>query len=109
MHSQAGAKEDRTASLMPPIRPSMPWRVRDVTALPDYRLSVTFVDGLSGSVDLSALVTSPEAGVFASLADRTLFAQVYVTHGAVSWPNELDLAPDAMHAAIKAHGEWKIA
>jgi hypothetical protein len=24
----------------------------------------------------------------------------------VTWPGELDLAPDAMHAAILAHGEW---
>jgi hypothetical protein len=24
----------------------------------------------------------------------------------VSWPGELDLAPDAMHAAIREHGEW---
>jgi hypothetical protein len=26
--------------------------------------------------------------------------------GAVSWPGDLDLAPDAMHAAIKEHGTW---
>jgi hypothetical protein len=29
--------------------------------------------------------------------------------GAVVWPGELDLAPDAMHAAIKELGEWQIA
>jgi hypothetical protein len=47
--------------------------------------------------------------VFARLRDRTLFAQAHVEMGAVVWPGELDLAPDAMHAAIKAHGEWRIA
>jgi hypothetical protein len=26
----------------------------------------------------------------------------------VSWPGELDLAPDAMHAAIREHGEWRL-
>jgi len=60
-------------------------------------------------VDLSALVASPDAGVFARLQDRDLFGRVYVEHGAVTWPGELDLAPDAMHAAINEHGEWRLA
>jgi hypothetical protein len=28
--------------------------------------------------------------------------------GAVVQPGGLDLAPDAMHAAIKLYGEWKV-
>jgi len=87
---------------------TQPWRVREAHAQADYRLSVRFIDGLSGIVDMSALIASPEAGVFARLRDRELFAQVRVQHGAVTWPGELDLAPDAMHAAIKEHGEWKL-
>jgi hypothetical protein len=82
--------------------------MREVTALPDSRLFVRFVDGLTGIVDLSALIASPEAGVFARLRDRSLFEQVTAEMGAVVWPGELDLAPDAMHAAIKQQGEWKI-
>lgn len=108
MQSQAVTQEDRTTSITPVIRPSMPWRVREVTALGGYRLSVSFVDGLSGTVDMSALIVSPEAGVFASLSDHALFDQVYVEHGAITWPGDLDLAPDAMYAAIKEHGEWKL-
>jgi len=77
--------------------------------LPDYRLAVVFADGLAGTVDLSALVASPGAGVFAALRDDSLFGQVFVELGVVTWPGELDLAPDAMHAAVKQHGEWKIA
>jgi hypothetical protein len=87
----------------------MPWRVRLVAALDGFRLSVRFMDGTTGTVDMSALIASPNAGVFERLKDRSLFAQVYVDHGAVVWPGELDLAPDAMHAAIKKDGEWKIA
>jgi len=109
MHSEAIAKEDRAASVTPAIRPSAPWRVREVTALPNHRLSVRFVDGLTGTVDLSTLIASSRAGVFARLRDPELFDQVYVEHGAVMWPCELDLAPDAMHAAIKRFGEWKVA
>jgi hypothetical protein len=108
MHAQATAQEDRTPSVTPAILPSMPWRVREVAALEGYRLSVTFVDGTTGTVDMSALIASPKAGVFAPLRDVGLFSQVSVQYGAVVWPGELDLAPDAMHAAIKRGGEWKL-
>jgi hypothetical protein len=101
--------DNRAASVTPALRPTAPWRVQEVTALPDDRLFVQFVDGLSGTVDLSALIASPQAGVFAQLRDRALFTQARVEMGAVVWPGELDLAPDAMHAAIKEHGEWRIA
>lgn len=57
---------------------------------------------------MSALIASPDAGVFARLRDPDLFGQVHIEHGAVTWPGELDLAPDAMHAAIKECGEWKL-
>jgi hypothetical protein len=59
-------------------------------------------------VDLSRLVHSPKAGVFAALADPSLFAQVKLDYGAVAWPGELDLAPDAMYAAIQQHREWTL-
>ena len=108
MPAEATAQDDRAASVTPVIRPTAPWRVREVTALPGDRLFVRFVDGLTGIVDLTALIASPQAGVFARLRDRALFEQVRVEMGAVVWPGELDLAPDAMHAAIKEHGEWRI-
>ena len=57
-------------------------------------------------VDLSGLVHSTKAGVFAALADPFLFAQVRLDCGAVAWPGELDLAPDAMHDAIQERREW---
>jgi hypothetical protein len=79
----------------------MPWRVTAVRALPDFRLSVRFVDGTCGVVDLSRHIHAPGAGVFAPLADPSLFGQVFVEHGAVTWPGEIDLAPDAMYARIK--------
>jgi hypothetical protein len=36
-----------------------------------------------------------------------MFEQVHVEHGAVTWPGEIDLAPDAMHQAIQALAEWR--
>ncbi len=34
--------------------------------------------------------------------------QVRVELGVVTWPGEIDLAPDAMHAELAAHGEWHL-
>lgn len=101
MRTQSAAQQDSPLGVTPPIQPRMPWRVAAVEALPDFRLHVRFVDGTEGTVDLTALIQSPSAGVFASLGDPTLFAQAHVEYGAVTWPGEIDLAPDAMYAEIK--------
>jgi len=85
-----------------------PWRVTAVEVLPGFRLRVVFADGLSGTVDMSRIVHSPKAGVFAALADPSLFAKVKLQCGAVTWPGEVDLAPDAMHAAIQEHKVWSL-
>ena len=108
MRPQSVPKKDSPAGLIPEARPSTPWRVTHVEPLPKFRLRVRFVDGLEGEVDMSALVNSKKAGVFAALSDPMLFDQVRVELGAVTWPGELDLAPDAMHAEIKKSGIWKI-
>jgi hypothetical protein len=47
--------------------------------------------------DLSALIHSEDAGVFASLRDPALFSRARVVYGAVTWPGEIDLAPDALY------------
>lgn len=79
-----------------------PWRVREVRPLEGYRIEVTFGDGTTGEVDLSRRVRRPDAGVFALLADPEVFGQVSVEFGAVTWPGEIDLAPDAMYDEIRA-------
>jgi hypothetical protein len=33
-------------------------------------------------------------------------AQAHLEYGAVTWPGEIDLAPDAMYAEIKEAGTW---
>ncbi|MDQ6830437.1 MAG: DUF2442 domain-containing protein [Gemmatimonadota bacterium] len=102
MRDEAGDEEDRSAALTH----ALPWRVIEARALADYRLSVRFADGTRGEVNLSRLVLGSAPGVFAALRDEALFAQVRVEHGAVSWPADLDLAPDAMYEAIRAKGCW---
>lgn len=89
------------------VTPSQaPWRVAAVQALPGWRLQVRFNDGLEGTVEMEREVHAPDAGVFAALADPAVFNAAAVIFGAVTWPGEIDLAPDAMHAEIKANGSW---
>jgi hypothetical protein len=108
MRTESIAGEDSSTALAEEIAPRSPWRVTEVEALPGFRLRVAFADGLTGMVDMSGLVHSPKAGVFARLADPSLFAQVTLDYGAVAWPGELDLSPDAMHAAIQEHQVWSL-
>lgn len=104
MSSQKNTQEDFAIGLMPEI----PWRVIQVKALPEFCLKVKFSDGISGSVDMCDFIHAPDAGVFSILKDNKLFTKVYLDYGAVTWPGELDLAPDAMYEMIKSHGSWKL-
>ncbi len=90
------------------VIPAAPWRLRALSVLPDWQLAVTFNDGTSGIVDVSALVNGPDAGVFEVLRDPAFFATAYLDCGAVAWPNGADLAPDAMYKEIRRCGVWRI-
>lgn len=104
MCTQSDTAQDFTSDLRPPIQPRMPWRVQRVEALENFQLHVRFMDGTEGTMDLTALIHSADAGVFAALADPGIFAQAFVEYGAVTWPGEIDLAPDTMYAVI-SNGE----
>jgi Protein of unknown function (DUF2442) len=59
--------------------------------------SYSISDGLRGSRQLA-----PEdfTGVLAPLREPSFFRQVFVDHGTVAWPGEIDLPPDAMYRQI---------
>ena len=81
----------------------MKYDVVDVQPVLPMALQVRFADGTAGQVRFEV---SHFTGVFEALKDPTVFAQARVESGAVTWPGNLDLAPDAMYAEIKSHGEW---
>ena len=67
----------------------------DAKPLPAYRLELTFDNDESGVVDLSSLVGR---GVFVAWEQPGVFENVAVTQtGAVEWPGEIDLCPDALY------------
>ena len=84
----------------------MEWDVVSVEVIGPRALSVRFFDGTTGEVRFEE---SRFRGVFQPLKDHEFFRQAHATDGFVTWPGELDLAPDAMYDAIKAHGEWVLA
>jgi len=79
-----------------------------VTPLPDSRLSVAFVDGVIGDVDMRSFLSDPkiDGTVFEPLRDPAVFAQARVVLGAIQWPNGADLAPDSMYDAIREYSVW---
>jgi hypothetical protein len=108
MCANAATSKNRTSFVEPPITPSMPWRVQQLEVLPEYRLFVRFFDGLEGYVNMKQFLFSDRAGVFNELHDFERFSSATLVYGAVTWPGELDIAPDAMYEQIKASGEWDL-
>jgi hypothetical protein len=84
----------------------MNWDVVSAEVAGTFSLRVKFRDGVEGVV---RFLPSAFRGVFACLMDSSRFRQVSVVDGVVTWPGDLDLAPDAMHDEIQAHGEWVLA
>jgi hypothetical protein len=81
----------------------MIWDVVSVKPVSPLVLSVLFKDGTEGTVRFES---SHLSGVFEALKAPDIFRQVRVEEGAVTWPGEIDLAPDAMYREIKRAGEW---
>jgi hypothetical protein len=75
----------------------MYWDIVKVTPQSGYSLLVRFKDGLEGLVRLRQ---EQLTGALEPLRDITFFERVFIDHGAVAWPGEIDLAPDAMYAEV---------
>lgn len=84
----------------------MEWDVTNVQVIGPHSLFVQFRDGVQGEMKFEP---SFFRGVFAPLIDPKVFATVHMEDGVVTWPDELDLAPDAMHDEIKRNGCWVVA
>ena len=93
-------------NITPGVVCKAPWRLTKVKSLPNYALEVEFVDGTHGFVEMLDLIMGDKAGVFGSLKNIDLFNQVHLEYGVVTWPGEIDLAPDAMHSEVKRKGRW---
>lgn len=102
MRKKSAPKEN----IAPRIICTAPWRLSKVTPLANYELEVVFNDGTHGIVEMVTLIMSDQAGVFAALKNQDLFNEAHLEYGVLTWPGDIDLAPDAMHDAIKQTGRW---
>lgn len=63
-------------------------KITEVKYLSDYKIELSFEDGVSGSIDLSELV---EEGIFMILKDKEQFARIYSTDYSIAWSEELEI------------------
>ena len=71
----------------------MYWDVKKVKPLQDYQLYVEINDGRCGTFDVNPYL---EFGMFRELKNIHYFNQVYILFGAITWPNEQDIAPETL-------------
>ena len=73
-------------------------RPTEVRAVERYRIWLRYEDGIEGEVDLSDLAGR---GVFAAWDNPSVFSEVKLgSHGAIEWPGDLDLCPDALYLRL---------
>ena len=84
----------------------MYWDIIELEYLGEYRLRLTFKSRETGFVDLSEYATY--GGVFSRFADLDYFRQVYIDSGVLTWPGDIDLAPETIYsmATGKPLPEW---
>ena len=71
----------------------MYWDVITVKPLPDFCIYVEIADGRKGIFDMKPYL---DRGVFRELRDVHYFNRVGILFGAVTWPNEQDIAPETL-------------
>jgi hypothetical protein len=74
------------------------WFLKSIRITDDHRLCLHFKDDFIAEVDfLPHVKAKQKAGsLLKPLQDPEFFAQVYLDHGVLTWPNGYDLAPDTV-------------
>ena len=76
----------------------MYWDAKSVKPLPNYRIYVELASGRKGVFDLKPYL---DRGVFRELRNEHYFNQVGILFGAVTWPNDQDIAPETLLAEMQ--------
>jgi hypothetical protein len=76
----------------------MYWDVKYVKPLPDYKIYVEIEDGRKGIFNMKPYLE--KSVFFNELEDIYYFNQVSILFGAVTWPNEQDIAPETLIAEM---------
>ena len=70
--------------------------------LGEYRVQLTFNDGLESTLDFWPWLHGP---VFEPLKDRSFFQSFFLDGGTLAWPNGADVAPETLYGQARANEE----
>ena len=70
--------------------------VNEATYLGDLRFELVFSNGRRGDLSARPLLGYTQ-GLFAGLANEGFASQFTLAHGSLSWPGELDVAPEYLY------------
>lgn len=65
----------------------------------EYRVHLTFNDGLARTVDLADWLQGP---IFEPLKDPAYFRRFFLEGGTIAWPNGADIAPETLYERAKS-------
>jgi hypothetical protein len=71
-------------------------QVVEARYITDFVVSTRFDDGSEKTIDISQWFNGP---VFERLKDPKFFKKFFIEAGTFSWPNGVDIAPEALYAA----------
>jgi len=66
-----------------------------VRTLPNYGLELNYANGELRRFDMRLLLTMTP---WTAVAAQAIFDRVYVEHGTVAWPGDVDVAPETLYA-----------
>jgi hypothetical protein len=73
----------------------MEWDIVEIEKISGYKLKLKFQSGETGTADLSDYKN--RGGVFKNFTDPDYFRQVFVSHGVLCWPGDVDIAPETVY------------
>ena len=76
----------------------MHWDVKLVKPSENFRIYVEVENGSKGYFDMKPYL---DRGIFKELKNEAYFRTVGIVHGAVTWPNEQDIAPETLLAELQ--------
>ena len=68
--------------------------VKDVKALDEYKLLLTFDNGEERIFDMKPYL---DKGIFTELKDKAVFNSVKVSYDTIEWENQADMDPERLY------------
>ena len=72
-------------------------QISDAEYIGDYRVRFLFDNGREGVADLRSMVFDDPRSVFKPLRDAAVFQKLFIEHGALCWPSDVDVAPEYVY------------